>query len=107
MIESSLSTSIHLHHDSDDERMEEVIDKLTNVTIGDNIDESKSVFDNIMLVLGGRKQKKLACNKDALKKIFLQRFGIDENTFSRSLGQLVSNGLISEHMRGGLATTYC
>ena len=64
MIESSLSTSIHLHHDSDDERIEEVIDKLTNVTIGDSIDESKSVFfDTIMLVLGERKQKKLACNK--------------------------------------------
>jgi hypothetical protein len=73
-------------------------------TIGEVIDKTKEDSDHVMFTLRERKLKKQACDKDSLKKECYKSFGIDEQTFSKSITQLVNNGLVTENVRNGKFT---
>ena len=79
--------------------MDDVIDKFTNVTIGE-VDYTK-VEDDILFILRERKQKRQACNKDSLMKDCLQRLNIDEGTFTHCITHLLNKQLISVVSRAG------
>ena len=72
-----------------------------NVTIGEIIDKRKEDNENILQIIKERKQKKQGCDRDTIKNECFKRFGIDTNSFSTSISQLLFNDCISENVRSG------
>ena len=88
-----------------DTELDNLTNKLVNVTIGDSIDQNVNANrDNVLLLIKERKNKKKGCDIETLKEECRRQFEMEEKDFTTAIEKLTTMGCIKKVTRSGKTT---